>query len=112
MKMKSYGVVVLLVAAVFILFTAQYFQATRSKRGKSGLVGIELTDPNFLKGCRHVFLDVGSNVGIQVRKLFEPKLYPDAEVLPQFDQFFGRYPDNRDEVCAVGFEPNPKHTKR
>ena len=27
---------------------------------------------NELDGCYHVYLDVGANVGIQIRKLFEP----------------------------------------
>ena len=27
-------------------------------------------------GCRHVFLDLGSNRGVSIRKLFEPAAYP------------------------------------
>ena len=73
---------------------------------------------NFLDGCYHVYLDVGSNIGIQVRKLFEPEKYPKAHVLPVYDKLFGnikerRY-ENRDHgkrICAVGFEPNPAHTQ-
>jgi hypothetical protein len=68
---------------------------------------------NELDGCFHIYLDVGSNVGIQVRKLFEPNLYPDASVLKVFDSYFG--PTNADgtrneTVCAIGFEPNPRHS--
>ena len=44
---------------------------------------------NFLDGCRHVYLDMGTNIGIQIRKLYEPHLFPDALVLPIFDKFFG-----------------------
>jgi hypothetical protein len=69
---------------------------------------------NELDGCFHVYLDVGSNVGIQVRKLFEPKLYPDAQVLPVFDKYFGPISTNgqrNNTVCAIGFEPNAHHTK-
>ena len=44
---------------------------------------------NFLDGCRHVFLDMGTNTGIQIRKLYEPHLFPNASVLPIFDKFFG-----------------------
>lgn len=33
-----------------------------------------------LNGCRHVYIDVGSNMGVQIRKLFEPERYPKAEV--------------------------------
>jgi len=35
------------------------------------------------------YLDVGSNIGVQVRKLFEPELYPDAkEMITLFDELF------------------------
>jgi len=59
-----------------------------------------------LDGCKHVYLDVGSNVGLQVikslivsnynddeffkvRKLFEPQYYPEAKVMPIFNRAFG-----------------------
>ena len=45
--------------------------------------------PNFLNGCRHVYLDVGSNVGVQVRKLFQPELYDKAPIIPAFRTNFG-----------------------
>ena len=28
--------------------------------------------------CQHVYIDVGSNIGVQLRKLFEPAKYPKA----------------------------------
>ena len=68
---------------------------------------------NELDGCYHVYLDVGSNIGIQVRKLFEPNLYTNASLLEVFDAYFGPIDDKgerHDTVCAVGFEPNPHHT--
>ena len=67
----------------------------------------------FSDGCYHVYLDVGSNVGVQVRKLFQPKLYPDAAIHKVFNEFFGG-PTLRDTktICAVGFEPNPNHEQR
>ena len=69
---------------------------------------------NMLDGCYHVYLDVGSNIGVQVRKLYEPELYPEADVHAVFNYQFGsieeRNLDNR-IICAVGFEPNPHHTK-
>ena len=46
-------------------------------------------EENFLDGCRHVFLDMGTNTGVQIRKLYEPHLFPNASVLPIFDKFFG-----------------------
>ena len=41
---------------------------------------------NFLDGCRHVFLDMGTNTDVQIRKLYEPHLFPNASVLPIFDK--------------------------
>ena len=73
---------------------------------------------NMLDGCYHVYLDVGSNIGVQVRKLYEPEKYPKAPFLKLFDKYFGslskrrqHQPQMADTVCAVGFEPNPHHTK-
>ena len=67
---------------------------------------------NELDGCYHIYLDVGSNVGIQVRKLFEPKLYPESNIQSVFDKYYGKPEINgnrKETVCAVGFEPNPRH---
>jgi cell division protein FtsL len=61
--------------------------------------------------CRQVYLDVGSNIGVQVRKLFEPSRYPHAEVLPLFDQYFGVRRQSQ-QLCAIGVELNPSHTAR
>ena len=59
---------------------------------------------------RGIYLDVGSNIGVQVRKLYEPAKYEGAGVLPIFEQAFG--PSRRCRVCAIGFEPNPRHSAR
>ena len=65
---------------------------------------------NPLDGCLHVFLDLGSNRGVQIRKLYQPYLFPGAGVLQIFDRYFGPFAErNLSEVCAVGFEPNPRH---
>lgn len=53
-----------------------------------------------------IYLDVGSNVAVQIRKLYDPLKFPGAKVLPVFDRYFGT---NRTKVCAVGFEPNIAH---
>ena len=80
--------------------------------------------------CQHVYLDVGSNIGVQVRKLFEPQKYldtPDRDyrhvrrgaagmkvhlvrTLRVWDEHFGPAP--RCNVCAIGLEPNPSHRAR
>lgn len=64
----------------------------------------------FLSQCDHLFVDVGSNLGVQIRKLYEPQLYPGADVLPIFDRVFGPAP--RCQVCAIAIEPNPAHAER
>jgi hypothetical protein len=60
-----------------------------------------------IRKCSGVYLDVGTNIGVQIRKLYDPHLFPNAEVLPIFDKYFG---EDRREICAIGFEPNPTHT--
>ena len=59
--------------------------------------------------CTAAYLDVGTNVGVQLRKLFEPHRFEGAPVLPVFSAAFG---ENRCRVCAVGVEPNPRHARR
>jgi len=44
--------------------------------------------PRLGDGCWHIYLDVGSNIGVQVRKLFEPHRYPKADILPYFESYF------------------------
>ena len=79
---------------------------------------LESDTNNFLDGCHHVYLDVGSNIGVQIRKLYEPEKYPKAPIHSIFDENFGDfderrkyYPGNLSFVCAVGFEPNPRHAE-
>lgn len=59
--------------------------------------------------CKHIYLDLGSNIGVQIRKLAEPDKYPNASVVPIFDRYFGSRPC---DVCAIGMEPNPHHRER
>ena len=44
-----------------------------------------------------------------MRKLFEPTKFPGSFLVNRFQDFFG---DNREEVCAFAFEPNPRHYPR
>jgi len=68
--------------------------------------------PNPLDGCLHVFLDLGSNRGLQIRKLYEPHLFPLAPILPLYTKYFGEPEDRKNqEICSVAFEPNPKHAE-
>jgi len=87
--------------STFVIDKAPSFLKSVAEEDRQGL----------LDGCYHVYLDVGSNVGVQVRKLFQPSLYPKAPILPMFDKTFGPLKDRKDKICAVGFEPNPHHTQ-
>ena len=60
--------------------------------------------------CKHFYFDMGTNIGVQLRKLYEPHYFNGKQkgsVLPFFEKYFG---ENRRQVCAIGFEPNRKHT--
>lgn len=70
-------------------------------------------DPSLFTGCRSIFLDVGSNRGTHVRKLFEPWKYPFCTYLDVFDKGFGveetrTRPFNQTGICTFGFEANPR----
>ena len=67
---------------------------------------------SWFDGCQYVYLDVGTNIGIQIRKVFEPELFPEAKVLPIFDEIIGTNRSSRHDLCVVGFEPNIHHTTR
>ena len=59
--------------------------------------------------CSGFYIDIGTSIGVQVRKLFQPARYPGATIAATFDQLFGA---RRGHVCAIGFEPNPLHWQR
>jgi len=63
-------------------------------------------------GCYHVFLDVGANIGVHGRFLYEPTKYGNSfSAVSLFEQEFGKKRDNRD-FCVFAFEPNPTHRER
>jgi hypothetical protein len=69
-------------------------------------------EPKLADGCYHIYLDVGANIGVHTRFLFEPTKYPNAKHAHSiFNDEFNATRDNRD-LCAFGFEPNPNHAKR
>ena len=67
---------------------------------------------SWFDGCEYVYLDGGSNMGLQIRKIFEPELYPDDPVLPIYDRLFGKDRSASTSMCAIGFEANPHHTDK
>ncbi|CAF3891808.1 unnamed protein product, partial [Adineta steineri] len=44
---------------------------------------------------------MGTNFDLQIGKLYEPHLYPDAPILQHFTNIFE---NNFNEVCSVGCE--------
>lgn len=63
--------------------------------------------------CTSIFLDLGANIGVQGRRLYEAEKFPLRGVLNQlFDQHFGKTMEERLQVCTFAFEPNPRHTPR
>ncbi|CAE8641288.1 unnamed protein product, partial [Polarella glacialis] len=68
--------------------------------------------PAWLQACKTIYLDVGSNIGVMVRKLYEPAMYPEAPILPLFTARFGpphlrEFLSDESGICALGIEPNP-----
>ena len=89
---------------IFLLSPLAYQLLTKTRVDPADVPG------NPLDGCHHVYLDLGTNTGVQIRKLFESHKFPSADVLPIFDKYFGSVTGrNISKVCAVGFEPNPDH---
>lgn len=76
------------------------------------MTSAEISPWNMGDGYRHVYLDLGTNIGVQIRKLFEPELYPDAKIHKFFDKWFEVPEERKRAVCAIGFEPDPSHTRR
>lgn len=64
-------------------------------------------ETNPADGCWHVFIDAGANRGVQVRKLFEPHLYPSSGIEALFKEAFGTPRQRGRDVCAFGFEGHP-----
>jgi hypothetical protein len=64
-----------------------------------------------LAGCSRVYVDVGLNVGDNLRTLYEPSVASKAPRLNRtLGSLFGSV-EARQDVCAVGIEPNPTHAK-
>ena len=62
--------------------------------------------------CDKLYVDLGSNIGVQIRKLFEPSKYPNSKILRKYDDILGDVTTRRESVCAFGFEANPRHFER
>ncbi|KAG8463990.1 hypothetical protein KFE25_000158 [Diacronema lutheri] len=64
------------------------------------------------EGCLVVYVDVGTNIGVQLRKFFQPEHYPGAHAVRVFANSFPTDASvrNGSRPCAFGFEANPSHT--
>jgi hypothetical protein len=65
-------------------------------------------------GCYSVYLDVGSNIGVQVRKVFEPEKYPGSAFIHTYNEWLGPIEFRRlpGAVCVFGFEASPVFKER
>lgn len=73
---------------------------------------VQFEHPEWLHTCQEIYLDAGANIGVQVRKFFEPEKYPNALMLPVFDAVFGQVRNSSNRKCALGIEPNSVHQAR
>lgn len=102
----------------FCLWAFSYSQMTRtSKRAEKDDFELSrdiLGDGKAfdISNCKNLFLDIGSNLGVQVRKLFEPDSYPGAHLVSHFNRHFPMEGSWRTSTCALGFEASPNHAPR
>ena len=73
--------------------------------------------PRLGHGCKHMFFDVGANVGLHGRFLYEPgrfrrKKHGILRATPYhviFKEIWPGWPGDNSEACVVAIEPNPAH---
>lgn len=106
------GFVLVALALVFVIALTCFRTDSVEEAHSSLLLHSSSDQPSSQPRCRHVYVDLGTNVGIQIRKLYEPHLYPKAAAVAIFDKYFGPVEQRRTDVCTFGFEPNPRHTSR
>jgi len=84
----------------------------RNNENKSDVVTAENYYFVANRSCPYIYVDMGTNIGHQIRKLYEPRNYfrnPVDEII--YRKYFPAQ-ITRQTICAFGFEPNPIHTKR
>lgn len=62
--------------------------------------------------CESIYIDLGSNVGVQPRAFFEPKMCADNYMQPTFSAVFGDGDARRTSACVFGFEAHPRLVSR
>ena len=73
--------------------------------------------------CKYIYVDMGANIGVHSRFLFEPEKYPPKikrfhlkEMYELFDKHFGvpsarKEPNFKSKICVFGFEASPTESK-
>lgn len=41
---------------------------------------LKVVNESVLDNCQYIYIDIGTNIGVQIRKLYELHLYPKADV--------------------------------
>ena len=73
------------------------------------LVGPPDRAPSLTRGCKRVYLDMGTNTGLKLAQLFEPEKHPRQQLV--YNEYFGNS-GNRSDVCALSFEPVPANAEK
>lgn len=90
-----------------LLLLATMFSPRASSPGKTS--SRRMASLPSSRTCALVYIDMGTSVGRQLRKLYEPSLFPGNPTEALYAEVFGTA--HRSDVCAYGFEPNPLHTE-
>eukprot|EP01084_Bolivina_argentea_P098512 177042_1 len=91
----------------------------RQKQKQSQIVinnnvnNINITEWN----CSNVYVDLGSNIEVQIRKVFEPEKYHsnmvyNRTIMKLYKDILGDVGDRRINTCVFGFEGNSMHKNR
>jgi len=65
-----------------------------------------------IAGCERVYVDIGLNIGDNLRTLYEPSFAATTKKLNRtLGSLFGSV-HARSDVCTIGMEPNPTHARR
>ncbi|CAF0951545.1 unnamed protein product [Adineta steineri] len=105
LKRRIWILLIFIIGLIYLFYVIIIENDTSLK--KTTIQCSDVSSKNFLDGCRYIYIDMGTNIGVQIRKLYEPQLYPNASVVPLFKRIFGKHTK---EVCSVGFEANPIHS--
>ena len=82
-----YFFIMMIITSYFNLRSLEYFYGQNKNQNLINNTR-KISNTNMLDGCFHVYLDIGSNIGVQIRKLYEPRLYPGAHVHRIFNSVF------------------------